>query len=272
MRWHFMPPIETKLERVKKALEFAYKDYVTYEQALVLFESLKKSVEDVKAEIRNLNVKDREKLEQGFGVAVKKIESKVSAFESVVAGLQKSLNSFKKEALDSVWDAKKIVVESKKELSELEKKIPTKTDLRPIQADLAILEKALKDKKNRTPEQTRDDLESLEGKERLDKSAINGLEDDLKRIEKLANAGGTRFFGGANANAVQVADLSAQCNGVLKSFYVPKHRFALMLQSTQFPVIYRPTIDFTTANNTLTLTAQVGAPETGQTLLFLYVK
>jgi hypothetical protein len=123
-----------------------------------------------------------------------------------------------------------------------------------------------------TPEQVRDKLESLTDDERLDKTAIRGLKEEMDDVKKLASAGGVRFFGGPNANAVQVADLSSQCDGVLKSFYVPKHRFALMLVGTQFPVIYRPTVDFTTANNTLTLTDEVGAPDTGQTLTFLYVK
>ncbi len=44
-------------------------------------------------------------------------------------------------------------------------------------------------------EQMRDKLESLEGDERIDKSAIKGLEDELKRIESLPRGGGTSAMG-----------------------------------------------------------------------------
>ena len=101
-------------------------------------------------------------------------------------------------------------------------------------------------------------------------------EEFKKQIEELKDmvirSTQGRAFGAPNANAVQYADLTSQCNGVLKSFQVPRHRIVLGLQSTQFPIIYRPTTDFTTSNLVLTLTDQVSAPETGQTLIFMYIK
>lgn len=62
-------------------------------------------------------------------------------------------------------------------------------------------------------------------------------------------------------------DLSSQCDGVIKTFNVPLNLGVIGLYSTQAPIIYRPIIDFTEGNGTLTLTSEVGAPQTGQTLI-----
>ena len=125
-----------------------------------------------------------------------------------------------------------------------------------------------------TPEQVRDKLETLKDDERLDKSAIKGLQEEIKELkEMISKVGSARVaMGGPNANAVQSYDLSSQLNGVAKSFQVPRHRVAIMLVGTQAPLIYRPTTDYTTANVTLTLTSEVLAPATGQSLIFMYLK
>jgi hypothetical protein len=125
-----------------------------------------------------------------------------------------------------------------------------------------------------SPEEIRNKLEVLQGDDRLDKSAIRGLDEIFdyldKKIDRVRESRAV-FTGGMN-NAVQAYDLTSQCNGVTKTFAVPRHRFAIMLVGTQFPIVYRKTTDWDTANLTLTLTAEVSAPETGQTLTFLYIK
>src|SRR3990167_748936 len=114
-------------------------------------------------------------------------------------------------------------------------------------------------------EEIRNKLESLQGEERLDKSAIKGLEEMVKERVVVRN-------GGPNANAVQFADLSSQCDGANKTFTTPKYRYALMLISTQFPVLYRPTVDFTLGNGQIILTDAVVAQASDQTFIFLYIK
>jgi len=124
-----------------------------------------------------------------------------------------------------------------------------------------------------TPEQLRDKLESLEGGDRLDKDSIKGLQEEMASLKELiVKVGTSRGGGGPNANAVQSFDISSQFDGVLKVFQIPRHRVALMLISSQFPIIFRPTTDFTTANVALNLTAEVSAPTAGQTGIFLYIK
>lgn len=137
-----------------------------------------------------------------------------------------------------------------------------------------IIENILKDLPH-LGKAVRDGLEDLKGKQRLEPSAIVGLEKTLEDIKgkikkvRLRPAG----FGIGPINTVQFADLTSQCDGSTTTFSVPTHRHAVMLVGTQFPIIYRPTTDFTTGNKTLDLvTTEVSAPKTGQTLLFLYIK
>lgn len=123
------------------------------------------------------------------------------------------------------------------------------------------------------PKELRDKLEALKGEERLDVAAIRGLEEKITELEKKVAAGrGGRLPVGPNANAIQVADLTSQCDGSNKTFITPKFRVALMLVGTQFPNFYRPTTDFTLGNGKIILTAAVTAPTTSQTLTFLFLK
>ena len=49
----------------------------------------------------------------------------------------------------------------------------------------------------------------------------------------------------------------------------------VQLWSTQFPIVYRPTVDFTvdaSANTVTLIAAEVGAPLSDQSLVALYVK
>ena len=77
----------------------------------------------------------------------------------------------------------------------------------------------------------------------------------------------------------RVADLSSQCDGVNVTFNMPEGFTAgsVSLQGTQFPLTYRPVIDFTedTDSQTITLTLDggtFGPPQTGHTLVARYEK
>ena len=72
-------------------------------------------------------------------------------------------------------------------------------------------------------------------------------------------------------------DLSSQCDGSTTTFTLTATPKAdtVQLYSTQFPIIYRPEVDFTVdvSANTVSLeTSEVGAPKSGQTLVAMYVK
>lgn len=114
-------------------------------------------------------------------------------------------------------------------------------------------------------------LESLEGDERLDKKAVKGLEEELTSIRtsisSIPRGGGSR-----RVFQPYVDDLSASCDGANKTFYLsraPLKAEATLVWGTDFPVILRPTIDFTVANKVLTLTSSVPAPSSGASLMVL---
>lgn len=66
----------------------------------------------------------------------------------------------------------------------------------------------------------------------------------------------------------QEYDLSSQVDGSIKTFTVPrKATNVISVKCSQFPFIYRKTVDWTLNGNTITLTSEVQAPQAGQTLL-----
>jgi len=122
-----------------------------------------------------------------------------------------------------------------------------------------------------TPEQVRDKLETLQADERLDKSAIKGLEDEIKALRKeLA----TKTSGGVRrVFQPYVDDFSSQTNGSLKIFTLsrePLKTNTILVWGSDFPIILRPNTDFTVSGKTLTLTSAVPAPNSGATLLVMF--
>ena len=163
------------------------------------------------------------------------------------------------------------------EIEAVESMIPAMPDLASLEQKVEAAKAELESKIPKLPEELTpaamwDKLENLEGDERP--RWVSAVEKKLTEIEeRLTRVAQTRITAGPSANAVQYADLTAQCDGSKTSFEVPRHRFALALFGTQFPGIYRPGTDFTTANRSLSLvTSQVSAPASGQTLVFLYIK
>lgn len=94
----------------------------------------------------------------------------------------------------------------------------------------------------------------------------------LAKLPDSAKGGFIQRIVGGGRPRVFYYDLSSQCDGVTKTFAVPLNFGVLGLWSTQAPITYRPGIDFTEGNRTITLTSQVGAPQQGQTLILQYIK
>jgi hypothetical protein len=115
-----------------------------------------------------------------------------------------------------------------------------------------------------TPGQVRDKLETLQGDDRLDKSAIKGLEELLNKK--------TVVMGGGGRNRVFLYDATSQTNGDLKTFSIPLNFGVIGVWSSSFPNALRPIVDYTEGNKTITLTSQLSAPKRGTTLIIQYIK
>lgn len=110
-----------------------------------------------------------------------------------------------------------------------------------------------------TPEQVRDKLETLKGNDRLDKSAIKGLIEDLARIEKQLSTQISRASV-AGRDIFKDIDISAQFNGILKTFNIPATYNIISVNLSSFPYgSLRKTIDFTYTPTTITFTSAITA-------------
>lgn len=91
----------------------------------------------------------------------------------------------------------------------------------------------------------------------------------IKNLPKMVREAAKRTIhrGGSQVNAY---DLSASTDGITKTFTIPAFSLAVAVFGSDFPVVYRPTVDWTASGTILTLTGEVPAPTSGATLIFLY--
>lgn len=131
-------------------------------------------------------------------------------------------------------------------------------------------------KTNDNAEDIRNKLESLVGDERVDKSAIKGLQEELDRILFVANKSQTiGGGGGVGSTQVHYYDLSASLNGVTTTFPMPAFLRIIDVKLSSAPVL-RPTVDWTSDSglSTLSFTSEISANpllNAGQSLIVLYV-
>lgn len=112
-------------------------------------------------------------------------------------------------------------------------------------------------------------LERLQGEDRLDISAIKGLNKVLTRVKELEE----RVPTPAKSYQIRTKDATAQCDGSTTLFTVGGTHFGIMgVFGTEFPQIYRPVIDYTETKTGIQLTSQVSAPASGQTLIIQFLK
>lgn len=154
------------------------------------------------------------------------------------------------------------------ELKKVANKIP---DLAPLYGKIEELAKKIVPQKEVLGEEIVDKINKLpiEPEFQIEKEHIKGLVEELSRIASLPRGGGAsrRVF------IPYRDDFSSLTDGSTKTFYLsraPLSEATIMVYGTDFPVILRPTIDFTVANKALTLTTAVPAPNSGATLIVTY--
>ena len=187
-----MSPEEKKLEKLNKLFELVNEEYATPDDLIQLSEA-----------ILGIITTERERLD-GV-IASEKEEDKqektdmLASLNEKEASLQNLINSLRN---DSTQALSQVTERLSKDIKAVERKIPTKTDLSGLEREIADI----KDSFNSFPteltvngEAVRDGLELLQGDERLDKSAIKGLDDweeiaQLARSPKTINGAGTRLL------------------------------------------------------------------------------
>lgn len=239
------------------------------------FEQLFKSLDSAKGDFES-------KTQRLLELVLKLVQNNAETLAKLKAEHQRLLSLFNETAEGKIEEIKKntnqLFVGEK--MSEFDKRV--NESIKKLEAKVATLKNGDKGDTGRPPtaEEIYAVLQPLIPREEKRGNEIKILQDEIAKIKDAISKAArstkgskeSRFISGPNANAVQSIDLSSQCNGVNKTFQVPSFRVALGLHCSQFPFVYRPTIDFTLGKNQLILTAEVSAPETTQTLVLTYVK
>ena len=99
------------------------------------------------------------------------------------------------------------------------------------------------------------------------KKDLKELKEMLGRITETRSRG-SQGMGMRKVPIIRAIDLTSQVDGIVTAFTVPRDTVRVLgLFGTQFPITFRIETDFTYNANTITLvTAQVGTPQSGQTL------
>lgn len=113
-------------------------------------------------------------------------------------------------------------------------------------------------------------LDGRDGKNGQDGKNANEnkiIEEIMKKLPPISMRSGSRGGG----STLRVDNLSSQANGSQKTFTTTyKIGLAHLVFYSSFPSILLPTTDYTASGTTLTLGANVPAPQTGQSLAIIY--
>jgi len=285
-----MSSMDAKLEKIREAINLA-KQGITYDEFLKHFKSLIELVKKIESNlITNIDGRTKE--------ATQRLTELESLYQETISRIENdnesTISNLKRWALEKVGEIlinSEINQKLEERLNQVDNKL-TEINSIPIPNSSVIALEASKmaldevlplippkiDLGTELPklgEPIRDALELLQGDERLDKSAIKGLQEELDRILKIAESK-TQIIGGGGVGKQNVYyyDLSSQLNGVLKTFSMPAFARILDVKLSSAPVL-RPTVDWTSDANayTITFTSQIDADpllNSGQSLLVLY--
>ncbi len=184
-----MTPEEKKLEKLNALFELVNADFATPDDLIKLSEALLGIITNEKERLDGVITEKEGKASRETANALTEVSKLETRFSNLVNKLQS----------DSSLTLSKATQALQKEIKRLEKKIPTRTDLSGLEAEIADIKLGLNTVPTEitaNPEAVRDALELLQGDERLDKSAIRGF-DDYDDIREKANLKGPGSPAGA---------------------------------------------------------------------------
>ncbi|RJQ33904.1 hypothetical protein C4568_03825 [Candidatus Parcubacteria bacterium] len=270
------------LERVKEVLARAAKT-VEEEKKFARYEDVERFFTVLTDVVRAIEPKLADELSTKLEKALKNessaLSGRVSDLQGEIRDAEKRMKKLLSEAQHSTGrEREKMVERHQKELNKLVEGF-AKT-LKNIQKEaeeyatvddvVGFVQRAIE---QITGEDIRDQLESLKGEERLDKSAIKGLDEELAEIRKT-KSGSSGPSGITGKDVIQKYDLSPYLDGVTKTFAIPGNWTVLDVSGTSSPYQFRRLVDYTFTNQAITFTDQVdaaGSLAEGQTVEILYV-
>lgn len=181
-----MPPLnDKKLEKIQKLLEIANEDFATPEDVIKMSEALISVVVTEKNKLESQLNETNSKLSTEITKTLTKLTEKENGLRAIISRLSTETD----KALTNTQNT------LSREIKRVEAKIPTKTDLTGLEREIS----AIKDSFNTLPteltinnEAIRDGLELLPARDengidqRLDKSAIKGLDELIEDLRTIA--------------------------------------------------------------------------------------
>ncbi len=259
-------------------------------QIFELHDLLDAAKEELVTKVTFLKESTESEFERVKGSTEENLQSQVERLEQAIEEIN-DCEEETRELLENIKAASALSINSLTnrfltEINNVRSLIPTLPDLNLFSSDLMahIMDKMEELRLQipplviETPEIIRDKLETLKDEERLDKSAIKGLEDFEQRLLAVEKKKNFSVFGGGGSttkNMVQVYDLSPLLDGSTKTFSLPAFRHIISVQSNSAPIVFRPTIDYTSngSNFSITFTDQIVESATlaaGQSVIVIY--
>lgn len=260
------------IKQLEDLMKLVNQDHFSYKEGARLFEALIKSMRETREELKSELLKDKKEVKNQISDLLKTFQIKD---EKTLADFNKAVDKrFKDLEKGTAARLNKLVME----LEAVSDSIPEQADLGEVWAAInskviPTLEEITSEVEKKLPQYGkafRDGLELLQDDERLDKSAIRGLDEEIERLEGKINTQATsKPMGMKKVPIIKRHRLTDQVDGLTRSFKLPKDTVSVLgLWGTQFPVTFDDN-DWTVAGNVLTLTDEVGIPESGQTLIAL---
>lgn len=255
-----------RLEKLKKLIEVTNEGTLTLTEAKklvqLLIERVKNDIEVTKNDLKSEVSKEKQELEKQLNKAI-----------SSLTATEKKLVESDKHTKKVINEVNPMIRQAFREIDDLKKEIPELPDLsRHITVD------NIKEFLPEIPEQVRDKLETLKDDERLDKSAIKGIEEDIKRLdEKIASI--PRGLGGGVTNLriqqafkyiLKTEAPVGNIDGVNLEYTVSQTIFAVLAFSLNGEVI--PQIpNYTISGNKITFSTALPSAYSGKDFEIKYI-
>lgn len=264
---------QKELNKLKAAADIVQNGDMAVIQKLIEFIDL---IEDM-SESRTLEVKDMEEMTAQFEkiksdceYCMTTMDSSMSAYKEEVA-LKLNETQALLEKVTAIENGNKGQIDSldkrlTNEINAVRASIPTAQDMTVFNDELKRIEASIPEipeQIKETPEELRDKLESLTGDERLDKSAIKGLDEELQSIRSIKGATSSGMFG---MKQMRMVSFSFAGDASTTVFYLPKEPGAkgMAIWAYYQGQHLQLGTHFTVSNKTFTC---VGfTPETGSTI------
>ena len=244
----------------------------------------KKVIDHVK-EMKKKNMEDMERISKALTEASKNVKNTTQSDfkalkESITALNEKNLSGLNKSLEKKIMDVDRKLTEIRngEDGKDADEEMVIAEVLNKLKKELTLPE--IVDVKKDLPKmgnEIRDALELLQDEDRLDVSAIKGLEKKFKELDKRMSGMSTAIYqqGGSSSGGkvVKALDLSDQLDGSTRVFNIQNVWRVISVHLTSSPTIMREGVDYnwSAGNSTITFTSEVSdlALSSGQSLIIV---